>query len=111
MQCSSKVGGTSVGRVGSSIAVWPWRLRVLNALLDFADGIQVFVQLLVIAGAQGLIQARSFLHHGIENAAGGFVLRETLRAAAAIAEQALKYDARMGFGGVRAWFRCATKWC
>ena len=101
------IGGTlrQLNRLDSA------RFHALNALLDFANRLQIFGQLGPIARAQRLVEAAHFLHHRIEDAAVALHPRHALRRASAIAEQAFKHYARMSFGRIRAWSDCARKWC
>ena len=55
----------------------------LDALLDFANGLEIFVQLGAIARAERFLKPGHFLEDGIENVAGLAHLREALRRRAA----------------------------
>ena len=86
----------STGRSGSdSSDSAPRRLGRLDALLDFANGREILVQLRAIARTERPLETSRFLRDGIENRARLARLREALRRAAAIAEQPLEDDARM----------------
>ena len=76
-------------------------LRVLNALLDFAHRIHVFVQLRVISVSQRFRQRIHFLGDRIENAPGVLHASQALSRASTVAEQALEDDARMCFRRIR----------
>ena len=76
-------------------------LSPLDAALDFADGIEIVADLAAVAGAELVSESRDVLLDPVEQA-GAFAQRgAAVRDAAALAEEALENDARVGFGGER----------
>src|ERR1019366_5747446 len=70
---------------------------VLQTPLDLADVFQIFVEPRAIRTRQGPVQARDFLRDGVEKTGLRFAALHALLRIAAIAEQAFKYDLRIGF--------------
>src|SRR4051812_22435023 len=73
----------------------------LDALLDLAHRVQIFVELRLVAAADARRQTPSFLAHRVEDAARLLDSRESLGAAAAVTEQPLEHEPRMVLGQVR----------
>src|SRR5438876_10189031 len=79
-------------------------LRVLNALFDLANRIEVLVELRAVASPEGLGEKVHFLRDRIEDAAGVLHARQPLLRTAAVAEQPFEDDSRMRFRWIRRGF-------
>ena len=79
----------------------PLGLRALDPLLHLTDRLQVLAKLRSIPCAQTPLQTGDFLDERIEQAAGLPRLREPIRRAAALPEQALEHHPRMRLHRVR----------
>src|SRR4029077_1084529 len=88
--------GNADGTVGQLDRFLEARFRVLNALLDFANRIQVLTQLGRVRAAQRRGQRTCFLEHRIQQAALFPDAGAPLLGAAAVAEEALEDHARVG---------------
>ena len=76
----------SVGRSGQSDVAVAARFGGLDAPLDLADGIEIFVELGAVAAAQRRREPRGLRTDGIQDAAARACAREPLGARAAVAE-------------------------
>ena len=95
-----EAGGNADGTVGQLDRFLEAGFRVLNALLDFADRIQVLAQLGGVRAAERRGQRTCFLQHRIEDAALLPDAGAPLLGAAAVAEEALEDHARVDLGHV-----------
>ena len=77
------------------------RLGLLDPALDFANGVQIMVDLAAVAGPEAAPQAGDILGHPIEDAGVLPQFDAPFGRAAAIAEEAFEDDTRVGLGGKR----------
>ena len=90
-----------MGGIGDGELSLALLLGALDAALDLADVLRIFVDAIAIVGAEAGFQSAELLDDGVEDALFGVAPSETLLGAGAIAEEALKHDARIHFHGQR----------